>query len=67
MSVRYLTLRRLSTDMEEAGFWGRGMMGVEASLGRAGGGGGGGGWYQEGWWRQAEKNQYIGYLVGSTG
>lgn len=47
----YLTLRRLRTDMEEAGFCGRGMMGVEASLGRGGGGGGGGGWYHEGWGR----------------
>lgn len=44
----YLTLRRLSTDMEEAGFCGRGMMGVLISLGRGGGGGGGGGWYHEG-------------------
>lgn len=43
----HLTLRRLSTDMEEAGFCGRGIMGVEANLGR-GGGGGGGGWYHDG-------------------
>lgn len=49
MGFSYLTLRRLNTDMEEAGFCGRGMMGVEASLGRGGGGGGGGGWYHEGW------------------
>lgn len=47
----YLTLRRLSTDMEEAGFCGRGMIGVVASLGRGGGGGGGGGWYHRGWKR----------------
>lgn len=41
--------------MEEAGFCGRGMMGVVANLGRGGGGGGGGGWYHEGWWRGAES------------
>lgn len=36
--------------MEEAGFCGRGMMVMVASLGRGGGGGGGGGvWYHEGW------------------
>lgn len=56
MEACYLTLRRLSTDMEEAGFCGRGTMGVVASLGRGGGGGGGGGWYQEGW-RRGETNQ----------
>lgn len=56
MEACYLTLRRLSTDMEEAGFCGRGMMGVVASLGRGGGGGGGGGWYQVGW-RRGETNQ----------
>lgn len=46
----YLTLRLRSTDMEEAGFCGRGMIAMVASLGRGGGrGGGGGGWYHEGW------------------
>lgn len=43
-----LTLRRLSTDIEDGGFCGRGTMGVLASLGRGGGSGGGGGWYQDG-------------------
>lgn len=55
----YLTLRRLSTDMEEAGFWGRGMMGVDGNLGRGGGGGGGGGWYHLGWWRGAESGREV--------
>lgn len=45
----YLTLRLRSTDMEEAGFCGRGMIDIVPSLGRGGGGGGGGGWYHEGW------------------
>ena len=53
----YLTLRRLSTDMEDAGFCGRGMMGVVANLGRGGGSGGGGGWYHEGWWGGAESEK----------
>ncbi len=42
------TRRRRRTDILEAGFMGRGVMGVVASLGRITGGGGGGGWYQGG-------------------
>lgn len=42
------TRRRRRTDILEAGFTGRGIMGVAASLGRITGGGGGGGWYQGG-------------------
>lgn len=55
-TLSYLTLRLLSTDMEEAGFCGRGMMGVVASLGR-GGGTRGGGWYQEGCRGRGEANK----------
>lgn len=57
----YLTLRRLSTDMEEAGFCGRGMMGVVANLGRGGGSGGGGGWYHEGW-MESRRNNALGHF-----
>lgn len=56
--MHYLTLRLRSTDMEEAGFCGRGMMDMVAGFGRGGGGGGGGaggGWYQEGWQTGTEK------------
>lgn len=57
-SPSYLTLRLRSTDMEEAGFCGRGMMVMVASLGRGGGGGGGGGvWYHEGWWTHTKKER----------
>lgn len=42
------TRRRRRTDILEAGFTGREIMGVVASLGRMTGGGGGGGWYQGG-------------------
>lgn len=52
----YLTLRLRSTDMEEAGFCGRGMIDMVAGLGRGGGGGGGGGgWYHEGWSTETKK------------
>lgn len=61
----YLTLRLLSTDMEEAGFCGRGMMGVVASLGR-GGGTRGGGWYQEGCRGRGGANK-IHFLRSSGG
>lgn len=42
------TRRRRSADIAEAGFVGRGRIGVVANLGRPTGAGGGGGWYQEG-------------------
>lgn len=61
----YLTLRRLSTDMEEAGFCGRGMMGVVANLGRGGGSGGGGGWYHEGW-MESRRHALGNFLLPST-
>lgn len=59
------TRRRRSTDIEEAGFVGRGMIGVVANLGRPTGAGGGGGWYQDGWMKQSSyiKKVNTNYVI----
>lgn len=57
------TRRRLSADIEEAGFVGRGMIGVVANLGRPIGAGGGGGWYQDGWVEQSGRRNIDGVII----